>query len=146
DINECALKIDKCDKQTSYCENIIGSYRCVCKVGFQHISSNKLIYEINFEISASPDIDECAGINKCYTPSTKCVNTFGSYHCRCSVGYYNKSKSPDMCEDINECLVGHGCDPISTHCVNSFGGYQCLCRTGFKPFSELDCQGLFQQI
>uniref|UniRef100_A0AAF5DN89 Sushi, von Willebrand factor type A, EGF and pentraxin domain-containing protein 1 n=1 Tax=Strongyloides stercoralis TaxID=6248 RepID=A0AAF5DN89_STRER len=35
DINECALEMDYCDKSTTYCHNIPGSYDCFCKDGFE---------------------------------------------------------------------------------------------------------------
>ena len=38
----------------------------------------------------------------CYGKHMTCMNTFGSYYCKCSKGYsYNENT--EKCDDINEC-------------------------------------------
>lgn len=39
DINECALDPDIC--QNGMCENLRGSYRCICNIGYESDSSGK---------------------------------------------------------------------------------------------------------
>ena len=36
----------------------------------------------------------------------KCMNTFGSYYCKCSKGY-NYNEKTEKCDDINECSTGN---------------------------------------
>ena len=38
DIDECALKTDKCQQE---CQNVVGSYNCQCKVGYTLNSDRK---------------------------------------------------------------------------------------------------------
>lgn len=39
DINECALDPDIC--QNGMCENLRGSYRCICNIGYESDTSGK---------------------------------------------------------------------------------------------------------
>lgn len=39
DINECALDPDIC--QNGICENLLGSYRCICNIGYESDTSGK---------------------------------------------------------------------------------------------------------
>ena len=39
DINECALDPDIC--QNGICENLRGSYRCICNIGYESDTSGK---------------------------------------------------------------------------------------------------------
>ena len=42
----------------------------------------------------------------CNGKHMKCMNTLGSYYCKCSKGYIYNEKT-DKCDDINECLAGN---------------------------------------
>ena len=69
----------------------------------------------------SLDIDECAtGQALC---QQKCVNTPGSFTCRCPVGYELQADGIS-CKDIDECTQGvcHGADKL---CVNTMGSFKC---------------------
>lgn len=71
----------KCDKNRT--EN--SRYRCKCTIGFEKVHSKFIgLFEIDF----CRDIDECSDpeLNKC-DRNSKCVNTIGSYKCRCLPGY-----------------------------------------------------------
>ncbi|XP_036364063.1 fibrillin-1 isoform X2 [Octopus sinensis] len=72
------------------------------------------------------DIDECEKKNgKC---DHKCVNTLGSYFCKCNDGYSLHPKG-HSCIDINECEKKNA--SCQHTCVNSKGSYFCKCKAGF---------------
>ncbi|XP_055009652.1 fibulin-1 [Boleophthalmus pectinirostris] len=103
------------------CVNLIGSYRCECRVGYTFNSITKL----------------CDDINECrHYPGTlcahKCENTEGSYKCSCTSGFKLTSDGRN-CEDVNECEN----NPCSQECANVYGSYQCYCRRGYQ-LSDLD--------
>ncbi|XP_072123168.1 EGF-containing fibulin-like extracellular matrix protein 1 isoform X2 [Mobula birostris] len=76
------------------------------------------------------DIDECAlGSHNC-GPELICINTRGSYSCRCKQGYHKRG---DQCLDIDECNVATYCHH---GCVNTPGSYYCQCNIGFQLASN----------
>uniref|UniRef100_UPI00358EC0E0 EGF-containing fibulin-like extracellular matrix protein 2 isoform X2 n=1 Tax=Myxine glutinosa TaxID=7769 RepID=UPI00358EC0E0 len=78
-----------------------------------------------FHNGACMDLDECAtGSHNCVAPR-ECVNTLGSYMCRCSQGY---RVFGSRCLDIDECLLGH----CQHGCVNQDGSFSCQCSQGFS--------------
>uniref|UniRef100_A0A3B4BMG8 EGF-like domain-containing protein n=1 Tax=Periophthalmus magnuspinnatus TaxID=409849 RepID=A0A3B4BMG8_9GOBI len=98
------------------CVNLIGSYRCECRVGYVFNSISKL----------------CDDINECrHYPGTlcahKCENTDGSYRCSCTSGFKLASDARS-CEDVNECET----NPCGQECANVYGSYQCYCRRGYQ--------------
>ena len=57
-----------------------------------------------------------------------CVDTLGSYKCKCSAGFQLVANR--VCTNEDECETGrHGCDQI---CFNGAAGYTCSCYTGYK--------------
>ena len=55
--------------------NTVGSYKCVCREG----------YELDLISGRCKDVNECElGTHDC---DQKCVNTAGSYYCRCDEGF-----------------------------------------------------------
>nr|XP_019948044.1 PREDICTED: fibulin-1-like isoform X1 [Paralichthys olivaceus] len=98
------------------CVNLVGSYRCECRIGFVFNSITKL----------------CEDINECmHYPGRlcahKCKNTEGSYLCSCTTGF-RLSHDNSNCEDVNECEA----NPCSQECSNVYGSYQCYCRHGYQ--------------
>ncbi|XP_018418411.1 PREDICTED: fibrillin-1 isoform X2 [Nanorana parkeri] len=117
DINECALDPDICPN--GICENLRGTYKCVCNSG----------YEVDTTGKSCNDIDECA-LNRLLCDNGQCRNTPGSFTCTCPKGYVYK---PDLktCEDIDECrispdLCGQG------NCINTPGDFECDCFEGYE--------------
>ncbi|XP_054059423.1 nephronectin isoform X6 [Rissa tridactyla] len=79
------------------------------------------------------DIDECATGRVICPRFRQCVNTFGSYICRCHKGFdlmYIGGKY--QCHDIDECSLGrHQCGSFS-RCYNTPGSYKCKCKEGYR--------------
>ncbi|TMS20029.1 Fibrillin-2, partial [Larimichthys crocea] len=115
DINECALDPDIC--QNGMCENLRGSYRCICNIGYESDTSGKNCVDIN----------ECL-VNRMLCDNGLCRNTPGSYTCSCPKGFVFKPDS-ETCEDINECLSS---PCINGECRNVAGSFHCDCTHGSK--------------
>nr|XP_018912347.1 PREDICTED: fibrillin-2-like [Bemisia tabaci]XP_018912348.1 PREDICTED: fibrillin-2-like [Bemisia tabaci] len=115
DINECAQNPTIC--QNGACENLMGTYRCICNAG----------YEIDDTGRSCRDIDECAHELVC--TGGQCRNTPGSFQCVCPSGTRLNSVT-QVCEDIDECeeLGPEAC--INGECVNTVGSYECECLPG----------------
>ncbi|CAH3190519.1 unnamed protein product [Porites evermanni] len=92
-----------------------------CERGFQRNKKYKCL-----------DINECKRGNGGCHPSQQCVNTRGSYLCKCKTGFKIPShdRSGRRCIDINECENKNG--SCQHECVNTRGSYFCKCKTGFK--------------
>ncbi|XP_077462687.1 fibrillin-2b [Stigmatopora argus] len=115
DINECALDPDIC--QNGICENLRGSYRCICNIGYESDTSGKLCVDIN----------ECL-VNRQLCDNGLCRNTPGSYTCSCPKGFVFKPES-ETCEDINEC---ESSPCVNGVCRNVIGSFNCECTHGSK--------------
>ncbi|XP_051980473.1 EGF-containing fibulin-like extracellular matrix protein 1 [Xyrauchen texanus] len=109
DVNECATT-NPCQHQ---CYNLMGSFICQCKVGFELASDNV----------SCQDIDECEFSN--YMCQFQCVNQPGGYLCVCPEGY--QLQGTRMCQDINECETTHNCRDDEM-CWNYYGGFRCYPR------------------
>jgi hypothetical protein len=87
---------------------------------------------ICFCLTASPvrsiNGTSCVDINECEDENGdcegQCVNTEGSYECRCPSGF-RLGENRHECEDVNECLDRNVCQGSGT-CVNTWGGYYCI--------------------
>lgn len=79
----------------------------------------------------------CPGINE------ECVNTGGSFSCRCSPGYSLLGNG--RCADVNECSAGTDNCFVSVsraqtaHCQNSDGSFTCTCPTGYSGDGVVAC-------
>ncbi|UYV71427.1 dp [Cordylochernes scorpioides] len=118
---ECA-DVDECRTphicgRNANCKNLVGSYTCECKSGFE-------------KIKQSPD-SPCRDVNECLFgrfpcgKNAKCVNTDGSFECTCPDNLLGDPhiacKSP--CEGVN-------CGPHATCQVNGKEA-ACICDLGF---------------
>ncbi|KAM9320037.1 epidermal growth factor-like protein 6 [Gastrophryne carolinensis] len=159
DLNECGLKPRPCEHR---CMNTHGSYKCYCLNGYMLMPDGSCsnsrtcamancqygCEEVKGEVRCSCpssglqlgpdgknciDIDECASGKVTCPSNRRCVNTFGSYFCKCQDGYELKYvKGRYDCVDINECLMNtHKCSPHSD-CLNIPGTYKCQCKQGYK--------------
>lgn len=97
------------------CENIAGSYKCLCSSGLAYNPINK----------TCDDINEC--LTSQHSCQQLCVNTRGSFHCDCNPGFLLSSDQL-TCADIDECSQSnHSCQH---RCVNTIGSYVCSCDAG----------------
>ncbi|KAF4529064.1 hypothetical protein B566_EDAN006086, partial [Ephemera danica] len=70
-------------------------------------------------------IDECKEQSGLCQPGGRCINTVGSFVCRCATGF---RATPDgHCVDIDECAKS----PCSQICTNLPGSYSCSCYRGY---------------
>ena len=133
DIDECSLG-NFC-RQSERCINIPGTFRCEPK---PLECNNGLV--LNPRKNKCVDIDECTmAIHDC-NPDQKCVNTFGSYECRCRYGYTLDANR--TCVDVNECEIytnDQTCNDVSS-CSNTIGSYECLCNPGYKINDRDECE------
>ncbi|CAH0559244.1 unnamed protein product [Brassicogethes aeneus] len=123
DINECAQNPNIC--QNGACENMIGTYRCICNPGFEVDDTGKICTDIN----------ECE-VEELVCNGGQCRNTPGSFQCICPPGTQLNQQNY-MCEDVDECreLGPEAC--FNGECVNVLGSYRCDC----DPGSILDSTG-----
>ncbi|XP_062831335.1 epidermal growth factor-like protein 6 isoform X4 [Anolis carolinensis] len=83
--------------------------------------------------TCSQDIDECATGKAICSFNRKCVNTFGSYYCRCQVGYELKYVNGRYnCLDINECTANISMCNFHAECLNTQGSFKCKCKAGYR--------------
>ncbi|KAM4584331.1 nephronectin a isoform 2-T2 [Odontesthes bonariensis] len=166
DLNECGLKPRPCKHR---CMNTYGSYKCYCLNGYMLMPDGTcgntrtcgmancqygcevLKGEVQCQcpspgLQLAPDgrtcvdVDECAaGIAVC-PRFRKCINTFGSYICKCHEGFdlqYINGKY--QCIDVDECSLGQShCSSFAT-CYNTPGSYKCKCKDGYRGMGH-DCK------
>ncbi|XP_060038289.1 adhesion G protein-coupled receptor E5 isoform X2 [Erinaceus europaeus] len=133
DINECRpSQPDLCGANAD-CENTDGGFQCVCIPGFE-LESGGTTFRNKSE-NTCQDVEECKKNPGICKNRKICVNTHGSYVCRCQPGFEPEPGDPKSCKDLDECSSGrHQCDN-STICLNAQGSYRCTCRPGWtlKP-------------
>ena len=78
----------------------------------------------------SLDINECLLEKTKCSSNAQCINTQGSYSCKCHDGYEGDGET---CYDKNECTNDYR-NPCSFNevCRNTDGSYTCSCKLGFR--------------
>ncbi|KAI5616873.1 nephronectin isoform X1 [Silurus asotus] len=167
DLNECGLKPRPCKHR---CMNTYGSYKCYCLNGYMlqpdgtcgnartcsmancQYGCEVMKGEVRCQcpspgLQLAPDGRTCVDVDECATGRSvcprfrKCINTFGSYICKCHDGFdlqYINGKY--QCLDIDECLTGqHQCSAFAT-CYNTPGSFKCKCKDGFRGGTGHECK------
>nr|XP_040148948.1 nephronectin isoform X6 [Ictidomys tridecemlineatus] len=158
DLNECGLKPRPCKHR---CMNTFGSYKCYCLNGYMLMPDGSCSSALTCSMAncqygcdvvkgqvrcqcpspglqLAPDGRTCVDVDECATGRVscprfrQCVNTFGSYICKCHKGFdlmYIGGKY--QCHDIDECFLGqHQCSGFA-RCYNIHGSYKCKCKDGY---------------
>lgn len=79
------------------------------------------------------DINECIDLGfelECLKKNSECLNTIGSYECRCLDGFYS-DPTTKLCIDINECASAITPCANNAICLNSVGSFSCQCNSGY---------------
>ncbi|XP_051940439.1 nephronectin a isoform X6 [Hippocampus zosterae] len=168
DLNECGLKPRPCKHR---CMNTYGSYKCYCLNGYMLMPDGTcgnlrtcsmancqygcevLKGEVRCQcpspgLQLAPDGRTCVDVDECATGIAacprfrKCINTFGSYICKCHDGFdlqYINGKY--QCIDVDECsLETARCGGYAT-CFNTPGSYKCKCKDGYRGMGR-DCKAI----
>ncbi|XP_058015474.1 signal peptide, CUB and EGF-like domain-containing protein 2 isoform X3 [Ahaetulla prasina] len=127
DVDECAQGIDDCHPD-AICQNTLKLYKCTCKPGYSG------------EGKTCEDMDECLVNNGGCQHA--CINTVGSYECRCNEGFFlsdNQHTCIHRSEEGVSCMnKDHGCAHICKEAPK--GGVDCECRPGFElARNQRDC-------
>jgi hypothetical protein len=122
EIRDCRRELLEASDEQFQCVNgdcSVEQKKCLCAPGWVHSSSG-------FDV-CDQDEDECVtGTHEC---EHQCVNTIGSYDCKCDKGYIKSSQNSNECDDVDECRHNNGgCEEF---CVNTEGSFQCSCPEGF---------------
>ncbi|XP_058568444.1 epidermal growth factor-like protein 6 isoform X3 [Neofelis nebulosa] len=159
DVNECGLKPRPCQHR---CVNTHGSYRCFCLSSHVLMpdatcANSRTCAMTSCQYSCEDteegprclcpssglrlapngrvctDIDECASGKAVCPYNRRCVNTFGSYYCKCHVGFELKYvRGRYDCVDTNECAGNtHPCS-LYANCLNTQGSFKCKCKQGYR--------------
>ncbi|XP_047392686.1 epidermal growth factor-like protein 6 [Sciurus carolinensis] len=159
DVNECGVKPRPCQHR---CVNTHGSYKCFCLSGHMLMpdatcANSRTCAWTNCQYGCEDteegprclcpssglrlasngrvclDIDECASSKAVCPYNRRCVNTFGSYYCKCHVGFELKYISGRYdCIDVNECAMNTRMCSLHANCLNTQGSFRCKCKQGYK--------------
>ncbi|XP_078608665.1 uncharacterized protein LOC144880404 [Branchiostoma floridae x Branchiostoma japonicum] len=126
----CSPVSNRCDQRSGagVCSRDGGLYHCSCNAGYQEVRDR------DHQFLRCDDVDECSTMLQPCPSGTTCVNTRGSYSCRCEPGYMLDTTS-NMCVDVDECQGRHGCDDHAD-CVNLPGSYRCQCHVWFWDLGQ----------
>ncbi|XP_012584391.1 PREDICTED: EGF-like module-containing mucin-like hormone receptor-like 2 [Condylura cristata] len=131
DINECGPPATVSCGKFADCQNTYGSYYCTCFPGYELVSGGSTFR--NESENTCQDVEECQQYSQICKSHSICINTQGSYTCKCLPGFELNLKDPKQCTDVNECSSGQNPCHKTTHCLNFVGGYECRCRPGWRP-------------
>ncbi|XP_077858192.1 nephronectin isoform X10 [Macaca mulatta] len=159
DLNECGLMPRPCKHR---CMNTYGSYKCYCLNGYMLMPDGSCSSALTCSMAncqygcdvvkgqircqcpspglqLAPDGRTCVDVDECATGRAscprfrQCVNTFGSYICKCHKGFdlmYIGGKY--QCHDIDECSLGQYQCSSFARCYNIHGSYKCKCKEGYQ--------------
>ncbi|XP_075987081.1 uncharacterized protein LOC142983835 isoform X2 [Anticarsia gemmatalis] len=122
DVNECLTGEAKCGP-IQICTNLPGGYSCNCPTGHRLIGDHMC-----------EDVDECAAAGNLpiCSQNADCVNTIGSYQCKCHNGFVSAPVNDKVCVDVDECTAARPGSLCQHRCNNVWGGYRCSCHRGYR--------------
>ncbi|XP_035922419.1 adhesion G protein-coupled receptor E5 isoform X3 [Halichoerus grypus] len=104
DINECGPPPAVSCGKFADCQNTEGSFYCTCIQGYELASRGRKFR--NESENTCQDVDECSSGQPMCHESTICINTVGSYKCRCRRGWvpkpgYQNRQPNTTCEEMS---------------------------------------------
>ncbi|XP_042533773.1 nidogen-2 isoform X1 [Dipodomys spectabilis] len=120
DVNECATGFHHCGPN-SVCINLLGSYRCECRSGYELAGDQRSC------ILIAPPPNPCEDGSHTCAGQARCIHHGGStFSCDCLPGY---TGSGHQCSDVDECAENR-CHSAAT-CYNTPGSFSCRCQPGY---------------
>jgi len=103
---------------------------CVHTLGVRHgYTWNDVPCDNCLNFTCFTDLEECSTNTHNCDVNADCVNTVGSYSCKCRAGYTGDGQT---CNDLDECSSNsHSCD-VNAVCNNTRGSYTCACKLGYS--------------
>uniref|UniRef100_A0A452UFN5 Nidogen 2 n=1 Tax=Ursus maritimus TaxID=29073 RepID=A0A452UFN5_URSMA len=123
DVNECAAGSHRCGPN-SVCINLLGSYRCECRNGYEFADDRHTC------VAITPPPNPCEDGSHSCAPAgqARCIHHGGStFSCACLPGY---TGTGHQCADVDECSENR-CHPSAT-CYNTPGSFSCQCHPGYR--------------
>jgi hypothetical protein len=125
----CEEDVDECSNSemfpctdNSFCNNIVGSYECICDDGYQMVNGT------------CENIDDCMS-DSCLNGGN-CSDIVSGFVCYCPDTY-----SGITCEeDIDECALSMDTCVVNSQCINTDGSYTCPCDEGFEGDGFVECE------
>lgn len=109
DLNECTdyQRPNICGSGGN-CSNLIGSYTCICQVGYTNGRGNRPCVDVNECEQAKTKNEDICGVKG------TCENLEGSYRCQCQKGStnYGRERTPCSALDCDAFNAGSGPSPL----------------------------------
>ncbi|XP_019636449.1 PREDICTED: collagen alpha-4(IV) chain-like isoform X1 [Branchiostoma belcheri] len=128
-----------CDPANGQCVEERGTYRCICRPGFQLMSDGRTCTPVSPVVDGhdhghDQGHDPCSP-NPCDPANGQCVEEGDNYRCICRRGYRLESDgrtcAPEALVPSTPCSP-NPCDPHYGRCVEDGRNYRCVCNPGFE--------------